>query len=149
MIVKFRTMHVNDGSGPRVTSSSDPRVTREGRWLRKTKLDETPQLINVLKGEMALVGPRPEDPRYVAQYSRAQREILNYKPGLVGPAVLAFRHEEEILAEAPDLERAYLETILPQKLALDLGYMKERTLRSDLRMLGRTVKVVFSRRDAI
>ncbi|WP_298981878.1 sugar transferase [Caldilinea sp.] len=138
-LLKFRSMVVNaDRSGPGITVFGDARVTRAGRWLRRTKIDELPQLINVLRGEMSLVGPRPEDPRYVALYTAEQRQILAYRPGITSAASLAFRHEEKLL-EGPDWETTYREKIMPAKLAIDLAYMAQRTLYTDIQLILRTI----------
>ena len=136
-LYKFRSMRVGD-SGPAITRAGDPRVTAVGRFLRRTKLDELPQLINIAIGDMSLVGPRPEAPRYVAMYDEEQRRILSVRPGLTSPASLAFRSEEEQLV-GPDWERLYVETIMPAKLRIDLEYIGRRTLASDLRVIARTV----------
>ena len=140
-LYKFRTMV--DGAaalGPGITAAGDPRVTRVGRFLRRTKLDELPQLWNVLRGDMRLVGPRPEDPRFVALYAPDQLLVLSVCPGITGPAQLAFFDEEHLLAEA-DAETVYIRDILPRKLALDLDYARRRTLRQDLRILAQTLLV--------
>jgi lipopolysaccharide/colanic/teichoic acid biosynthesis glycosyltransferase len=139
---KMRTMRT-DLSGVGVTRAGDPRVTRVGKVLRATKLDELPQLWNVLRGDMALVGPRPEDPRYVAHYTASQRALLAYRPGLTSPATVAFRDEEELLHRlGGDVEHAYRATVLPAKLAIDAAYFPHATLRSDLAVLARTVVAV-------
>ena len=140
-LYKFRSMRVGD-SGPAITRAGDPRVTAVGRFLRRTKLDELPQLINIAIGDMSLVGPRPEAPRYVAMYDEEQRRILSVRPGLTSPASLAFRSEEEQLV-GPDWERLYVETIMPAKLRIDLEYIGRRTLASDLRVIARTVAALF------
>lgn len=146
VVYKLRTMKAAPADDtPGVTRKGDDRITRVGRRLRKLKLDETPQLLNVFKGEMSLVGPRPEDPRYVAGYTPEQREILAVRPGIVSPAALAYRHEEAILAGVNDLERVYREEILPHKLAIDRAYLRDRTLRSDLRVLLQAVAALFRR----
>lgn len=138
-LLKFRSMVVNaDRLGPGITVSGDARVTRAGRWLRRTKIDELPQLINVLRGEMSLVGPRPEDPRYVALYTAEQRQILAYRPGITSAASLAFRHEERLLGGA-DWETTYREKIMPAKLAIDLAYMSQRSLCTDMQLILRTL----------
>ncbi len=141
-LVKFRTMRVHDG-GPQVTQGRDPRITTIGRVLRRTKLDELPELINVLAGDMSIVGPRPEVPRYVALYSERDRRFLQkVRPGLTDPATVRFRNEEEILARADDPERAYVDELLPAKLALYREYLEGATLASDLRVILATARVI-------
>jgi lipopolysaccharide/colanic/teichoic acid biosynthesis glycosyltransferase len=143
-IYKFRTMRVNN-AGPQVTGGADPRITAIGAWLRHWKLDELPQLWNVVKGDMALVGPRPEVPRYVAHYTPEQREVLSVPPGITGATQLRYRHEEELLREAPDPEALYLAEILPAKLAIDLEYVRQRSAWTDLRLIGETFTRVLGR----
>jgi lipopolysaccharide/colanic/teichoic acid biosynthesis glycosyltransferase len=144
-LYKFRTMiSGGDGTGPGITAADDTRITRIGRFLRKTKLDELPQLINVLGGEMSLVGPRPEDPRYVALYTPTQRQVLVVRPGITSAASLAFRDEATLL-QGSDWHRAYVERILPQKLAIDLAYLQQRTIWSDLLLIFRTIIAVVTR----
>ncbi|MHA7600274.1 sugar transferase [Alicycliphilus sp. T452] len=145
-IHKFRTMRVHV-SGPLVTASGDARITRVGRVLRRYKLDELPQLIDVLRGRMSLVGPRPEVPRYMALYPEAARgRILSVRPGITDPASIAFIDEEGILAAAPDAERAYVDTIMPIKQRHYLDYVEHRSMAGDLRILLCTVGAVFGRR---
>jgi lipopolysaccharide/colanic/teichoic acid biosynthesis glycosyltransferase len=140
-IFKFRTMVVNNGAdGSLLTASGDPRITRVGRWLRATKLDELAQLLNVLRGEMSLVGPRPEVPDYVAFYTERQRQVLLVKPGVTGPA--ASMYEEELLAGQPDKEHFYLTTVLPAKLETDIAYCKNVQCLSDLKLILRTIAKV-------
>lgn len=142
-LYKFRSMLPNaDRRGPGITVAGDGRVTHVGRVLRRTKLDELPQLWNVFKGEMSLVGPRPEDPRYVALYTPEQRRVLAVKPGITSAASLTFRHEEQLLV-GRDWEAAYRNEVLPTKLAIDLDYLSERTLRSDIELVLRTIKALF------
>jgi lipopolysaccharide/colanic/teichoic acid biosynthesis glycosyltransferase len=136
-MLKFRSM-VNSSGGPGITKKGDARVTRIGRVLRRSKLDELPQLLNVIRGEMNLVGPRPEDPRYVALYDDAQRRILDVRPGITSAASVAYRDEETLLG-GDAFERVYVETILPEKLRLDLEYERSRTWISDLRIIVRTL----------
>src|SRR5262249_17896216 len=138
-LLKIRTM-VADATarGPGLTMAGDPRVTRVGAWLRRRKLDELPQLVNVVRGDMSLVGPRPELPRYVAGYSARERAVLRVRPGLTDPASLAFVDEAAVLARFDDPERAYVAVVLPRKLSLSLAYLERRTLRSDLGVLART-----------
>jgi lipopolysaccharide/colanic/teichoic acid biosynthesis glycosyltransferase len=142
-LYKFRTMgpgaHV---SGPPITAEGDSRVTPVGRVLRQWKLDELPQLYNVLRGDMSLVGPRPEDPMYVADYTDEQRRLLSVRPGLTSPATLAYRHEAAVLAAADDPEVTYREVVLPAKLAIELDYLRKRTLFLDLLILARTVRAL-------
>jgi FlaA1/EpsC-like NDP-sugar epimerase/lipopolysaccharide/colanic/teichoic acid biosynthesis glycosyltransferase len=134
---KFRTMVQGAaGCGPGVTRGGDRRITRVGRILRDLKIDETPQFLNVLRGEMSLIGPRPEDPRYVAHYTAEQRRVLSVRPGIAGPAAIQYRHEEKILAAAgADPEAAYLAIVMPEKLRLDLDYVDRQSLAYDLRLL--------------
>jgi lipopolysaccharide/colanic/teichoic acid biosynthesis glycosyltransferase len=137
-IYKFRTMVADAAQkGPGITVSGDDRVTRVGRLLRRTKLDELPQLINVLKGDMSLVGPRPEDPRYVAAYTARQRQVLSVRPGITSPASVRFRHEEELL-QGEDWERTYREEILPAKLQIELEYIAHRSVWRDLGIIVQT-----------
>jgi lipopolysaccharide/colanic/teichoic acid biosynthesis glycosyltransferase len=132
-IYKFRTMVVDARArGPGITSEADPRITRVGRFLRRFKIDEMPQLINVLKGEMSIVGPRPEDPRYVARYTPEQLQVLSVRPGMASPAFVKYRHEESLLAGADDPEQVYLTQILPDKLRLDLEYIRKQSFLFDL-----------------
>ena len=139
-IWKFRTMVVGaDRLGLSLTKDGDPRITRIGRFLRKTKLDELPQLWNVFRGDMSLVGPRPEVPRYVALYSDTQREILNLKPGITDLATLEFSHEEEILRTAEDVEQFYLEHCLPRKIELNRLYAQNASLWHDTLLILKTL----------
>jgi lipopolysaccharide/colanic/teichoic acid biosynthesis glycosyltransferase len=143
-IWKFRTMRVNaEALGPSVTKSGDPRVTPIGRFLRKWKLDELPQLINVLFGEMSFVGPRPEVPKYVALYSPEQRQVLDLRPGITDVASLEFRHEEALLAKAADPEEYYRTVCIPKKIELNLRHAKESSVGADLRVILRTIAVLF------
>ena len=130
---KFRTMVPNaEQQGIPLTVGADRRITRVGHWLRRTKLDELPQLWNVVKGDMSLVGPRPEVPRYVAFYTAEQRRVLSVRPGITDPASLQFFDEAACLARMPDPEAAYVTLILPHKLAMNLNYLRRRTLASDV-----------------
>ena len=141
-ILKFRSMRASTG-GPEVTSASDNRITKVGRILRKSKLDELPQLVNVLVGDMSLVGPRPEVPRYVAEWPAAARtEILSVRPGITDPGSIEFRHEETELAAAADPERHYVDEILPRKVALYENYVRTRTFLGDLAIILRTAAAV-------
>jgi lipopolysaccharide/colanic/teichoic acid biosynthesis glycosyltransferase len=140
---KFRSM-VADASqrGPGITAAGDPRITRLGHLLRRTKLDELPQLINVLEGTMSLVGPRPEDPRYVALYTPEQRRVLAVRPGITSLASVRYRNEEQAL-DRPDWESFYVQRVMPEKLAIDLEYVGRASLWSDLGILARTVVALF------
>jgi lipopolysaccharide/colanic/teichoic acid biosynthesis glycosyltransferase len=141
-LLKFRTMTAG-AAGPAVTGSADTRITPVGRVLRRTKLDELPQLVNVLRGDMNLVGPRPEDPRYVALYSPQQREVLAVRPGITSPAAVRYRHEESLLAAAGDrCDDVYVAEIMPAKLAIDLDYVRHPSLAADLTVLWRTAAAV-------
>lgn len=140
-MLKFRTMRVGADAGGALTRVADPRLTRVGRWLRRTALDELPQLINIVRGEMAFVGPRPEDPRYVAGYTAEQRRVLTVRPGLTSLASLAFRDEAERLT-GDQWERTYTEQIMPAKLAMELEYMDTADPWSDLRVIVTTILVL-------
>lgn len=142
-IHKLRTMRAN-APGPAVTAGDDPRITRVGRLLRRTKLDELPQLFNVLVGDMSLVGPRPEDPKYVALYTLEQREVLAVRPGITGPTVLQFIDEESLL-RGGDAETSYVTRVMPQKLALDLDYVRHASFAGDLTILVRTLAALVGR----
>ena len=145
-ILKFRSMCANaEASGSQITSAGDKRVTRVGSLLRRTKLDELPQFWNVLRGDMSLVGPRPEVPKYVALYNDEQREVLSVLPGLTDFATVAYRHEEELLGRQADPERFYVTQLMVHKLALNLKYVSELSLRVDIRLLYLTVRAVFGR----
>jgi lipopolysaccharide/colanic/teichoic acid biosynthesis glycosyltransferase len=139
LIHKFRTMRV-DNAGLQITVGADPRITRSGRLLRASKLDELPQLWDVLRGAMSLVGPRPEVPRYVALYPAELREIvLSVRPGITDIASLEFRSESELLARAVDPEREYVDVVMPKKLALARRYVETASLAQDLRIIWRTL----------
>jgi lipopolysaccharide/colanic/teichoic acid biosynthesis glycosyltransferase len=138
-IHKFRTMRVAN-AGALITRTDDDRITPVGAFLRRTKLDELPQLIDVLRGDMSIVGPRPEVPRYVAMWGdEARAEILTVRPGISDPASIAFRNEQDVLAAAEDPERHYVEVILPQKVAMYLDYVRTRSFLGDLRVIVGTL----------
>jgi lipopolysaccharide/colanic/teichoic acid biosynthesis glycosyltransferase len=138
-LYKFRSMIINAADrGPGITTSGDPRIIPIGRLLRRTELDELPQLWNVLRGDMNLVGPRPEDPRYVALYTPAQRAIFDMRPGITSLASLRYRNEETLL-DGSEWETHYVQEILPAKLALDLDYARRATLWHDLLIILRTI----------
>lgn len=144
-MLKFRKMH-DDADGPALTVNGDARLTRVGRFLARSKVDEIPQLWNVLKGEMSLVGPRPEDPSFVALRPEDFEIILRVRPGITGPSQLAFAKESELL-DPSDRLTDYLERFLPQKIALDRLYVAQRTVRLDLSILVWTLAAVVLRRD--
>jgi lipopolysaccharide/colanic/teichoic acid biosynthesis glycosyltransferase len=133
-LLKLRSMRKNN-SGMQVTQAGDPRVTTIGHWLRRYKLDEIPQLWNVIRGEMAIVGPRPEVPRYVDAGDARWSAILRHRPGITDLPTLLYRNEEEILAAAADPEGHYREVVLPDKLSLNLAYARSWTPLEDLRLI--------------
>ena len=146
-IHKFRTMAVDaEKRGPQLTVGADARVTRVGRVLRANRLDELPQFLDVLAGDMSLVGPRPDVPRYVDQWPADLRErVLAVRPGITDPASLKFRDEATLLAQAANPEREYMDVILPRKLALSADYADHASLWTDLAVLGRSVGVLLFR----
>jgi lipopolysaccharide/colanic/teichoic acid biosynthesis glycosyltransferase len=148
-LYKFRTMRASE-DGPLVTSSGDPRITASGRFLRKTKLDELPTFWNVLKGDMAMVGPRPEVPRYVELEDPLWQRILAVRPGITDPVTLHLRREEELLAQIEgDTEEYYLTQLQPQKMKGYVDYLETRNWQTDLNVLWRTLMaVVFTQRKA-
>lgn len=142
-LLKFRTMVIDAANvGPGVTTAGDPRVTPLGRLLRRAKLDEFPQLLNVVRNQMRFVGPRPEDPRYVAGYSRDQLKVLEVPPGITSAASVRFRNEETLLG-GDGWECIYRDEVLPVKLALELEYLKERSVTQDLLIVLQTVRALF------
>jgi lipopolysaccharide/colanic/teichoic acid biosynthesis glycosyltransferase len=143
-ILKFRSMVVQSlPADEMITVAGDPRVTAVGKVLRRYKFDELPQLWNVIRGDMSLVGPRPELPVYVSGYTPDQRIVLYVRPGITDPASLAYRHEEEILAEQSDPEQFYRTRILPDKLTRSRAYLQQITLRNDIRIILRTISSSF------
>jgi lipopolysaccharide/colanic/teichoic acid biosynthesis glycosyltransferase len=145
-IYKFRTM-VTDAEkmGKQITVSNDARITPSGQFLRKYKLDELPQLFNVVKGEMSLVGPRPEVPKYVAYYTHKQLQVLDVLPGITDPASIRFRNENELLENTTDPENLYIKTIMPQKLALNMQYITQVNLGLDFLIILKTLLQVILR----
>lgn len=139
-IYKFRTMVANaEALGKQITATDDQRITRSGKFIRRYKLDELPQLFNVFKGEMSLVGPRPEVPKYVALYMPEQRLVLEVSPGITDLASLKFRNESDLLAGVPNPEELYIQEIMPQKLELNLKYIAQASLRFDLLIILKTL----------
>ena len=144
-IFKFRTMHVNaDKNGLLTIGGRDPRVTSIGYYLRKFKLDELPQLINVFKGDMSFVGPRPEVRQFVNLYSEIQKKVLNVKPGITDLASIEFRNENEILSKEEDPKQYYIDYIMPKKLEINLKYINQRNLLKDFVVIIKTIKVIFN-----
>ncbi|MFM8596349.1 MAG: sugar transferase [Flavobacteriales bacterium] len=145
-LLKFRSMRLNaELQGQLTVGSRDPRITKVGYYLRKFKLDEFPQFINVLKGDMSIVGPRPEVPKYVELYNEEQLQILAVKPGITDYASIAYFHENEILAQATDPEKAYIEEVLPAKIELNQRYLAKPTLATDLRIMMLTFLKILGR----
>lgn len=145
-IYKFRTMRQRPVGGPQITVGVDPRVTRAGSVLRRYKLDELPQLLNVLQGTMSLVGPRPEVPHYVAHYPEPLRQVvLSVAPGITDWASILYKDENAVLARAADPERAYIDTVLPAKLDYYVRYVRERSFRMDLQIILHTLAAIVRR----
>jgi lipopolysaccharide/colanic/teichoic acid biosynthesis glycosyltransferase len=143
-LFKFRTM-LKNASGSLVTASGDRRITKTGGILRKFKLDEMPQLINVVRGEMSLIGPRPEVAKYVDTRQPVWQEVLRVRPGITDVATLIYRDEEQILGSFSDPEKGYRESVLPDKLSLNLAYLRVRTTVRDLKLLLLTARYSFVR----
>ena len=140
LILKFRTMVVDaEKLGKQITIGNDSRITKIGALLRKYKLDELPQLINVFKGEMSLVGPRPEVPRYVKLYTEEQRKVLKIKPGITDLASLRYKDENDLLGDKQDPEAFYINTVMPDKLSLNLEYMKKNNVIFDIYIIIKTI----------
>ena len=147
-ILKFRTMVADADRGRPITIGGDDRITRIGGWLRRFKLDELPTLWNVLKGDMSLVGPRPEIPLYVERYTPEQRRVLSVRPGITDSATLRFDNEAELLADADGYEATYVTRILPEKLRLNLEYVDSRSFLTDLRMIFATLFLMAKRKNS-
>jgi lipopolysaccharide/colanic/teichoic acid biosynthesis glycosyltransferase len=143
---KFRTMRVS-GGGSLVTAEGDRRVTRLGRLLRRWKIDEFPQLWNIIKGDMSIVGPRPEAARIARYYTAEQRRLLDQTPGLADMSQLVYPHEAELLRGYPDPEEIYLKQIMPRKIEVDLEYERTRTFFTDLRLLGELLLLIILRKS--
>ena len=142
-ILKFRSMRLESAAGRQITVGGDSRVTASGKVLRKLKLDELPQLFNVLAGDMSIVGPRPEVPRYVEMYPASVRAVvLSVRPGITDKASVEFRNEEDLLAQSADPETTYVQEILPRKLLLHTAYVQSRSFLGDLAIIGRTIWTV-------
>ena len=142
-IYKFRSMVINaDKIGPSVTSGNDPRITEIGKFIRRTKIDELPQLLNVLKGDMSLVGPRPEVMKFVEKKRDEYKKILSVRPGITDNAAIEFRDEETIMNQYKDKERAYLDIILPKKIKLYYYYIDNISFVNDIKLILKTLKVI-------
>jgi len=144
LLLKFRTMKVANENSSLITIGKDNRITNFGRVLRKYKLDELPQLVNILFGKMSVVGPRPEVRKYVNLYSSIQLEILNAKPGLTDPSSLKFSNESELLGKVENPEKYYIEELMPAKIDLSLRYIKSQNFTNDLKIIFRTFSKIFS-----
>ena len=142
---KFRSMREGADRYSQLTAAGDPRITPLGSWLRRTKMDELPQLLNVLIAQMSLVGPRPEVPQFASHYTERQRKVLDVRPGMTGPSVIV--REEELLAAHEDKEGYYVSTIMPAKLEIDLDYCEKLSLRTDLQILYRTFVTLLTKVD--
>lgn len=134
-------------AGREITAAGDSRITKAGRWLRSSKVDELPQLWNVIRGEMSLVGPRPEVPRYVASYSEAQRAVLRLRPGITDEASIEFCEEEKLLTAAANPEQFYLDYCMPRKIAINLAYAERANVVRDVGVILRTIAAVWVMRS--
>ena len=142
-IFKFRTMIVDaESKGMQITVGEDPRITKIGKFLRKTKLDELPQLINVLIGQMSFVGPRPEVPHYVELYSEYQRNVLRIKPGITELASITYKDENNVLAQSEDPEKTYIEEIMPKKIEINMEYIEKMNVFYDIKLIFKTFAAV-------
>jgi len=142
-LIKFRSMYENSDKKGLLTIGNDNRITKVGRFIRRYKLDELPQLINVLKGDMSLVGPRPEVPQYVKLYNEEQKKVLLVRPGITDYASLKYYNESKLLANTKSLEQTYIEEIMPQKLSLNLKYINNQNFFVDLKIILLTIKKIF------
>ncbi len=143
-LYKFRSMRtVSDRGGLLTVGQKDPRVTRMGYYLRKSKIDELPQLWNVLKGDMSLVGPRPEVRKYVALYTPSQRKVLSVRPGITDWASIEYADEDTILGQSKDVDKTYVEEIMPRKIQLNMRYIDHHTVGEYLRIIAKTIQKIF------
>lgn len=149
-IFKFRTMTAGtDVKGELTVGNDDPRITPLGRFLRVSRIDEFPQFVNVLRGDMSIIGVRPEVPHYAAYFTDEDFATLLLRPGMTSPASIRYRHENELLRRAADPEKEYLEKILPEKMAVNRAYVRDFSFREDLRILGRTFRCIFEKDPAL
>ena len=142
-IFKFRTMTSNADKKGEITVGNDSRITKPGKWIRKFKIDELPQFFNVLKGDMSVVGPRPEVAKYIALYNSEQLKVLSVKPGITDYASIVYFDENQLLGESDDPEKTYIEVIMPNKLKLNLKYIEEKSLYVDLKIIFSTLIKIF------
>ena len=142
-LLKFRSMYVNSAVKGSLTVGDDTRITRVGSLIRKVKLDEFPQFLNVLIGDMSIVGPRPEVSEFVALYSDEQRKVLSVRPGISDEASLAYFEESKLLATSTDPKKTYIEEIMPAKIAINLAYLENRTFLADITVIGKTILRIF------
>ena len=138
-IYKFRTMRISSENQGKLTVGNDNRISKPGKWIRKFKIDELPQFINVLKGEMSVVGPRPEVEKYILLYNDEQKKIFRVKPGITDYASIAYFNENKLLGESNDPEKTYVEKIMPDKLKLNLKYIEEQSLLVDIKVIFKTI----------
>lgn len=143
-LYKLRSMRVNTAKSGQLTVGADARITRTGRFIRKFKLDELPQLINIIIGDMSVVGPRPEVPKYVALYTAEQRKVLSVRPGLTDYASIQYINESEVLGESEDPEKTYIAEVMPAKLKLNLKYVEEQSFATDLKLIFKTIGRILS-----
>lgn len=142
-LLKFRSMRPNSDKASQITIGNDNRITKIGHFLRKYKLDEIPQLLNILGGDMSIVGPRPEVPKYVKMYSTEQLKVLFVKPGLTDYASIEYLDEQKLLGASDDPEKTYIEEVMPAKLKLNLKYINDRTFFLDIKLIFRTIFKLF------
>ena len=143
-LLKFRSMKKNaESKGQLTVGMKDNRITRSGYFIRKYKIDELPQLINVFLGEMSVVGPRPEVPKYVLLYNEEQQNVLSIKPGITDFASIEYVRENELLSASSDPEKTYIEEIMPAKLELNLKYLREQSFLTDMKIILQTIKAIF------
>jgi lipopolysaccharide/colanic/teichoic acid biosynthesis glycosyltransferase len=142
-LLKFRSMRKNaESKGQLTVGMKDNRITRSGYFIRKYKIDELPQLVNVFLGEMSVVGPRPEVPKYVLLYNEEQQKVLSIKPGITDFASIEYVRENELLSQSPHPEKTYIEEIMPAKLALNLKYVREQSFLTDMKIILQTIKAI-------
>ena len=142
-LFKFRSMYDNSAVKGTLTVGDDIRITRVGLLIRKLKLDEFPQFLNVVLGDMSIVGPRPEVPEFVALYSKEQRRVLSVRPGITDEASLAYFEESKLLATSTNPKKTYIEEIMPAKITINLAYLENRTFLADITVIGKTILRIF------